>query len=146
VLTAIGIFSAAASPSVEDLFREFDLFGSWAADCKLPAAPANPHVSITVSSPGLVLENHDLGKDFVANRYSVLSAERSSPTRLSVTVIFQPGAQGKERQRLVFLIRNRTRRTMFNQPEGGLVRVKDGVALAHGFKTPVLQKCEGGLG
>jgi len=30
---------------------------------------------------------------------------------------------------------------MFNQPDGGEVRVKDGVALAHGVRTPVLRKC-----
>ena len=59
-----------------------------------------------------------------------------------MAVIFQPGAQGEERQKLVFLIRNGTRRTMFNQPDGGAVRVKDGIALAHGIKTPVLKKCE----
>ena len=31
---------------------------------------------------------------------------------------------------------------MFNQPEGGAVRVKDGIALARGGKTPVLRKCD----
>jgi hypothetical protein len=61
---------------------------------------------------------------------------------LSVEVIFRPGAQNEERQKLVFLIRNGTRRTMFNQPDGGEVRVKDGVALAHRIRTPVLKKCD----
>jgi hypothetical protein len=133
---------AAASPSIEDLFHEFDLFGSWAGDCKQPATPVNPHVSITMPAPGLVMEDHDLGSDFAINRYSVLSAERVSATRLSVAVIFQPGAQGEERQKQTFLIRSGTRRTMFNQPDGGAVRVKDGVALAQHIKTPVLRKCE----
>jgi hypothetical protein len=132
----------AASPSIEDLFRQFDLFGTWANDCKQPATPANPHVSITMPGPGLVLEDHDLGADFEMNRYSVLSAEQISPTRLSVAVIFQPGTQDEERQKLKFLIRNGTKRTMFNQQEGGSVRVKDGIALAHHVKTPVLRKCE----
>jgi hypothetical protein len=132
---------AAASPSVEDLFHAFDLFGDWASDCKQPATPANPYVSIVLPSPGLVVEEHDLGLDFEHNRYSVLSAKRISATRLSVVVIFQPGAQGEERQKLTFMIRNGTRRTMFNQAEGGAVRVKDGVALAHHIKTPLLRKC-----
>jgi hypothetical protein len=30
---------------------------------------------------------------------------------------------------------------MFNQPEDGEVRVKDGIALAHGTRTPLLRKC-----
>jgi hypothetical protein len=139
VLTAI---PAAASPSIEDLFRQFDLFGTWAADCKQPATPANPRVSVVTPSAGLVLENHDLGSDFAINHYSVLSAKRISSMSLAVTVIFQPGEEGEERQKLEFLIRKNTRRTMFNQPNGGPVRVKDGIALAHHIKTPVLKKCE----
>jgi hypothetical protein len=139
---ALMITTAAATASIEDLFRAFDLFGSWAPDCKQPATLINPHVNIIVVSPGQALEEHDLGPDFARNRYSVLSAERISATRLSVAVVFQPGAQDEERQKLTFLIRNGTRRTIFNQPEGGPVRVKDGIVLAHGIKTPVLRKCE----
>lgn len=142
VLAALtAAWPAAASPSVEELFNAFGLFGNWAADCKLPATPANPHVSIIVPSPGLVLEDHDLGADFAVNRYSVLSAERVSETRLAVEVIFQPGGENEERQKLEFLIGKASRRTMFNQVEGGPVRVKDGVVLAAGRKTPLLMKC-----
>ena len=91
---------------------------------------------------GLVLESHDLGPDYTRNRYSVVSAQRLSAEQLAVAAIFQPGTDAEERQKLVFLIRNNTRRTLFNQPDGGAVRVKDGIALAFGSKTPVLHKCE----
>jgi hypothetical protein len=134
--------AAAMAPSVEALFQEFGLFGIWAAHCNQPATPTNPHVSITMPTAGLVLEDHDLGSDFAVNRYSVLEAERITDERLSVAVIFQPGADGEERQKLVFLIRDGTRRTLFNQPDGGPVRVKDGIALARHTKTPLLKKCE----
>jgi ribosomal protein S28E/S33 len=133
--------ATAAAPSVEDLFQQFGLFGTWAADCKEPATPGNPHVSITMPTAGLVLEDHDLGSDFAVNRYSVLAAKRVSAERLSVEVIFRPGAEGEERQKLVFLIHNDTRRTMFNQANGGPVRVKDGIALVEHTKTPPLRKC-----
>jgi hypothetical protein len=132
---------ATAEPSAEDLFRQFDLFGAWAGDCARPATADNPHVTIKMTSAGQVLEEHDLGADYEANRYDMKSATRLSASRLSVTAIFQPGAKNEERQTLVFLIRDGTRRTMFNQPEGGAVRVKDGIALAHHVKTPVLRKC-----
>ena len=88
------------------------------------------------------MESHDLGPDYTVNRYSMLSAERLSADELSVEVIFQPGTEAEERQKLVFLVRKDTRRTMFNQPDGGAVRVKDGIVLARGTKTPVLKKCE----
>ena len=142
VLVLVTISPATASPPVDELFRAFDLFGNWARDCDQTATPDNPHVAITMPSSGLVLEDYDLGPDFEMNRYSVLLAERRSATRLQVSVIFQPGTQNEERQKLVFLIRNGTRRTMFNQPEGGAVRVKDGIALPYHVKTPVLRKCE----
>ncbi len=87
--------AAAQTAAVDDLFQQFGLFGTWAADCKQPASPANPHVSITTPSAGLVLESHDLGADYAINRYSVLSAKRLSDERLSVEVIFQPGTEDR---------------------------------------------------
>jgi hypothetical protein len=134
--------AAAAAASIDMLFQQFGLFGTWAIECGQAASPANPHVSITTPSPGQVLEDHDLGHDYTINHYSMLSAERLSGERLAVEVIFQPGTDAEERQKLVFLVRKGTRRTLFNQPAGGAVRVKDGIALAHGNRTPVLRKCE----
>jgi hypothetical protein len=134
----------ASGASVDELFQQFGLFGTWAADCGQPATPANPRVSIITPSAGLVLEDHNLGPDFAVNRYSILSAEKISANSLSVDVIFQPGTEVEERQKLVFAVRDNTRRTIFNQTDGGAVRVKDGIALARGSKTPLLRKCEEG--
>jgi hypothetical protein len=142
VVALVALSNIAIAASVEELFQEFGLFGTWATDCNSPATPGNPHVVITVPSAGLVLEDHNLGPDFAVNRYSVLSAEQLSQTSLSVYVIFQPGTEIEERQKLVFAVNNNTRRTMFNQSDGGAERVKDGVAVARGTKTPLLRKCE----
>jgi hypothetical protein len=150
LVAIIGVAALVALPeianaaSVEHVFQEFNLFGTWATDCNSPAAPGNPHVSITIPSAGLVLEDHDLGPDFAVNRYTVLSAEPVSQTNVSVQVIFQPGTTVEERQKLVFSVNNNTRRTIFNQSHAGAVRVKDGVAVARGSKTPLLRKCEEG--
>jgi hypothetical protein len=142
VVALAAVQTAAQTAPVDALFQQFGLFGTWASDCGRTASLDNPHVNIAASSPGLVVENHDFGQDYAVNHYSVLSAERLSDERLSVEVIFQPGTDAEERQKLVFLVRERTRRTLFNQPAGGAVRVKDGIALARGGKTPVLRKCE----
>lgn len=133
---------AAKAASVDELFSQFGLYGTWARDCASPAAPANPYVRISTPTPGVVLEQHDLGAHYALNKYSVLAAEKMSATELAVDVIFQPGAENQEREKLVFQIRDGTRRTMFNQPEGGEVLVKGGIALARGAKTPMLRKCE----
>ena len=142
MLAATTVVAAAQTAAVDALFRQFGLFGSWASDCRAPASPANPHVSITEPSAGLVLESHDLGSNYTINRYSMLSAKRLSAEQLSVEVIFQPGTGEEQRQKLVFLVRKSTRRTMFNQADGGPVRVKDGIVVARGVKTPVLNKCD----
>jgi hypothetical protein len=143
VLAAATVLSAAAGAEpVDALFQQFGLIGTWAVDCKQPASPVNPHVSTVTSGPGLVLESQDLGPDYTINRYSMLTAERISPDELSVQAIFQPGTEAEERQKLVFLVRKDSRRTLFNQADGGTVRVKDGVVTAFGTKTSVLEKCE----
>lgn len=138
--------TAASAPvraaEADALFQDFALFGTWATDCKAPASPGNPHVSIRTPAPGVVLEEHDLGPGYAHNRYSMLSAERLSAQELSVETIFQPGSEVEERQKLVFLAHDGTRRTMFNQPDNGPVRVKDGLVLARNTPTPVLHKCE----
>jgi hypothetical protein len=150
LVAVIGIAALVALPeianaaSVEEVFQEFGLFGTWATDCSSPATPGNPHVSITMPSAGLVLEDHDLGPDFAVNRYSVLSAEPVSRTNVTVQVIFQPGTTVEERQKLVFSVSNNTRRTIFNQSDAGAIKVKDGIAVARGSKTPLLRKCEEG--
>jgi hypothetical protein len=135
--------SSAAVPesAVGDLYRAFGLLGTFAADCGRPATPDNPYVSVTAPSAGLVLENNDVGPGYATNRYSVLAARRLSADRLEVTVLFRPGAEGEERQTLVFEARNGTRRTIFNRVEGGAIRVRHGIVLAHGIKTPLLKKC-----
>lgn len=144
VVVLVALPEMATATSVEKVFQEFGLFGTWAIDCASPATPGNPHVSISTPSAGLVLEDHDLGPDFAVNRYSVLSAEPVSETSVSVQVIFQPGTEVEERQKLIFSVNNNTRRTIFNQNDAGAIRVKDGIAVARGSKTPLLRKCEEG--
>jgi hypothetical protein len=141
VLVLAGVTSASAAP-VDMLFQQFGLFGTWATDCGEPASPANPHVIITTPSPGLVLEDHNLGPSYAVNHYWMVSADRLPAEQLSVVVVFQPGTDDEERQKLVFLVRKGTRRTMLNEAEGGTVRVKDGIVVGRGSNTPELNKCE----
>jgi hypothetical protein len=128
--------------ATEQLFSQFGLFGTWAVNCSQPASPKNPRVSITMLSPGVIIQDHDLGVDNERNRYSILSAKKLSDTRILVQVIFQPGCECEERQRLIWAVGKNTLRTVFNQPQDGPVRVKDGVAVGYGIKTPVLKKCQ----
>jgi hypothetical protein len=132
----------AAQPAVVDLFRAFALFGTFAPDCSKPAAPANPHVSVTQQDGGLVIEAHDVGRDYEANFYNVRAARRLGTDRLEIKVVFVPGTQAEEFQTLEVKVGKGTRRTLFNRVDDGPVRVRRGVALANGSKTPLLKKCD----
>lgn len=127
--------------SAEAVFREVGMFGTWATDCGRPASPDNPHVDVSAPGAGLVLENNDVGPEYAANRYSILKARRLPKDQLEVSVIFRPGAPGEERQTLVVEVRDGTRRTLFNRVEGGDIRVRHGIVLSRGIKTPMLKKC-----
>jgi hypothetical protein len=129
-------------PSAEQLFRQFDLFGTWATICAFPESATNPYVKITEPSPGVIMEEHHLGSEYSVNHYKILSAEKQSDTRLAVEVIFNPGEGDEERQTLVWEIRGKTRRTLSNQGDKGPLRVQEGAALPHGVTTPLLQKCK----
>ncbi len=93
----------ATEAGVVDLLRAFKLFGTFAADCGRPAAPGNPHVSVTQESPDLVIETHFVGDQYAANHYSVRSARRLAANRLEIKVVFVPGTQAEQFQTLELL-------------------------------------------
>jgi hypothetical protein len=123
-----------------EVFAHYGLFGDWAIDCAAKASPSNPHVSVKQETGGIV-ETHNLGPDYAVNSYRVTEAKGLSPTRVSVGVSFQAADQTAQPQQLVFSVRGDTRRTLFTKVEGGPVRVKNGVAVGFGIKTPRLKKC-----
>jgi hypothetical protein len=130
-----------AGPGVIELFRGFGLFGTFAPDCNRPAAPNNPHVSVTQEQGGLVIETHDVGGDYATNIYGVRAARKLGAARLQIYVVFVPGTQAEEFQTLELMVGKGTRRTMFNRVDDGPVRVRRGIALALGSKTPLLKRC-----
>jgi hypothetical protein len=136
------IAAAAASPTPADVFRAVGLFGTWAVDCSRPASLRNPYVNNFVDETGAVVQEGHFGARYAVNHYHIISAKRLSATEVELGVTFQPGDEAGHRQTLVMHVANGRRRTMFNQPADGKVRVRDGVVLGAGVKTPTLMKCE----
>jgi hypothetical protein len=140
------VFPALAQPSKvppqtpAEVFTHYGLFGDWAIDCAAKASPSNPHVSVKQATGGIV-ETHDLGPDYAVNSYRVTEAKGLSPTRVSVDVSFQAADRAAQPQQLVFSVRGETRRTLFTKVDDGPVRVKNGVVVGYGTKTPRLKKC-----
>lgn len=123
-----------------EVFAHYGLFGDWAVDCAAKASPSNPHVSVKRET-GEIVETHDLGPDYAMNSYRVIEAKELSPTRVSVDVSFQAADRTAQPQQLVFFVRGDTRRTLFTKVEDGPVRVKNGVVVGFGTRTPRLKKC-----
>ncbi len=150
VLLVAGLQSAAATeaapaattkPAIAAVLKDFGLFGAWAVKCAAPATPANPHVSIVETGPDTVVERHDLGPEYETNSYHVIAAAPLSKTRVSVDVVFKPGTERQEQQRLIFRVEHDTRRTLYNRIDNGAVVVKDGVVVGRGVHTPLLHRC-----
>jgi hypothetical protein len=133
--------AAQEKPGVAALFKDYGLLGEWAIDCKAKASPENPHVSVSEDTDGDIVERHDLGDDYRVNAYRMLAAKRVSQTEVSVQALFDPGSDAEQKQDLTFSVHDGTRRTLFTRVEGGPVRVKNGVAVGFGAKTPRLRKC-----
>ncbi|HZD89231.1 MAG TPA: hypothetical protein VE224_03980 [Pseudolabrys sp.] len=134
--------SASAEPAAAGVFQRFNLLGTWAVDCRKPASPQNPFVSDMLQDGGAVVEEQHLGPDYAVNHYRVMAAEALSDKRVSLTVMFHPGTDDAQQQRLVVHVWDSHRRTLFNQPEGEAVLVNNGVVVGAGFKTPTLTKCK----
>ena len=131
--------------TAEPVFRDLNLLGNWALDCGAPASPQNPHVATTAPGDGRVVETHDVGPEYASNLYHFLAARRLDKDSIEAQALFRPGLEGEEAQTLVMRISRDakgadTRRTIYNRGADG-VRVKNGVAVRSGLKTPVLRRC-----
>jgi hypothetical protein len=127
--------------SVAELYQSFGLFGIWAVDCNEPATPKNPHVVIVMPPTGPVYETHDLGNTYAKNRYNITAAKRVGDDRLWVQSVFEPGTREQTTSELIFRIRNNTRQTISNLPEGSAIRVQNGTKSNDGGPTAILYKC-----
>ena len=132
---------AASGAEVLEMLQAHDLIGTFARDCSRPPAPNNPYVKVSQETGGLVIETHEFGAELAANIYRLRAARRLAADRLELKVVFVPGSLNEEFQTLELMVGKGTRRTMFNRVDTGPVRVRQGVALANGSKTPLLKKC-----
>jgi len=136
---------ARPSFTAEPVFRDLNLLGNWALNCATPASPQNPHVATTAPGDGRVVETHDVGPEYASNLYHFVAARRLDKDSVEARVVFRPGLEGEEPQTLVMRVGKdargiETRRTIYNRGDDG-VRVRNGVALRSGLKTPVLRRC-----
>jgi len=138
---ALGVPAAAQETPVAELFEQFDLFGSWAAQCDKEPSLDNVRATISRHETGNVIEDDDPGQGYQVNRYTIVKAKKIADDRLSVEVVYRPNTKEEQRQEQVWLVRDKSWRTMMNKPKGDRARVKNGVVVGTTIATPTLRKC-----
>jgi hypothetical protein len=138
VLLAAPPFSAQAQ-SIRQTFQEFRLIGVWAADCTRSPSEANAHAIYALSRPDGVMLTYDNGPRYNTSVYSILSAQRTGPDRLTYTE-----ERLTDRQRVTV--------TMVKMADGislwssvlpdGTVLVRDGMRTSSGAANPRRARCE----
>jgi len=135
--------ASARKPSVAELFSQFGLFGIWAINCDSEPAIDNPRATLLRPPPsGPVVENDDTGPGTYVNHYIIIAARRLGDDTLSVKVLYRTGPGHQQLQDQVWRVRDNGWRTLFNKPKGEPARVKDGIVVGSGGKTPVLHRCD----
>jgi hypothetical protein len=129
---------AAHAGSLRQTLEEFGFMGSWAQDCERPADRENVWREVTLTEDGARF-TESLGAGFVPSSYRVLSATRSAPDSIVLSIELN----GHIRQDLTMVRRGDRIRTMVNQPLGSSAPVvQDGIVTANGLATPWLTRCE----
>jgi hypothetical protein len=146
VAAVIAAGSHAAKSTAEREFEHLDLFGAWAPNCAEAASPDNPHVVVVRGDKGYVIEQNEFGAGYEINRYLIVAARHISGHRLAIDALFQQDDNEPQQQLIVIEFGReggkRTRHTVFTGTGNGPPLVKDGVAVAVGKPTPVLNKCD----
>jgi hypothetical protein len=87
ILLAVALLSwpaLAAAQQVQGALREFGLLGTWAADCKQGASPANTHATYAINAAGEAQVINAFGEGYEDSAYSISEAKVLGPDRLSL--------------------------------------------------------------
>jgi hypothetical protein len=140
---ALGAPAAAQETTVAELIEQFGLFGVRAAQCGKEPSLDNVRATISRHETGNVIEDDDPGQGYQVNRYTIVKARKLTDDQLSVEVVYRPNTKEEQRQEQVWLVREKSWRTMMNKPKGERARVKNGVVVGTTIATPTLRKCDG---
>ena len=126
------------TPCLADAGRVLDdwnLIGTWAADCSKPASPTNAFATYAQSGDGAFLQR-DVGRH--RDQFSIIDATTRPDGALAIVIDF--GRAGKRTN--VFVRDSEDRiRAITNHDSKGRHSVRNGVVLALKRPTPWQQRC-----
>jgi len=139
ILLGFTSVSAARAQSVENLFREFGLLGTWAQNCALPAGNrgGNTYTIYAVEADGTVTLTYDSGGQGAQTANAILRAERRGDDRIGY---LQENRSTKVRIEIELVLRGETIKVWTSRRATGEVLVREGKFVGGG-ESPTQTRC-----
>ena len=135
---AIAACSAARAQSVENVFREFGLIGTWAANCSRPAGSGgNTYTIYGVEADGTVTLTYDSGGQGSQTVNVILRAERRGDDRIGY---LQENRNTKAQIEIELVLRDNTIKVWTSRRTTGEVLVREG-KFGSGGESPTQARC-----
>jgi len=140
VAIILGTVAPAGAQSVENLFRELDLIGTWSENCAQPPGHQgrNTHTIYAVSAAGAVTLTYDNGPRLVPTVNTILSAERRGDDRI---FYLQENQRTKARLEIVLEKTGNAIKVWSSRRTTGEVLVREGKFAADGVESPRQSRC-----
>jgi hypothetical protein len=135
----------AKAQSVADTIRQFDLLGTWAADCNQPASSDNYFMEYKATGAGEVLRTYYDQPGHVYNKYKIVSATRQGPGTLSYEQVWdsdgKPANIAADRMTVVIKMSDGKFQVVSSQGSDGSYFVKNRKFTSSGNESPEQLRC-----
>ena len=131
--------AVAAADTASEALAKFGLIGTWAAECREPASPANPYIQFVAVPDGTVTRQTLLGEGEAPVANVIESAQAESGDRLLTR---ERNSSGVVLQIDVAKVAGGIR-VMSSKRSDGREPIKNGILTGNGRPTAILTKCSG---
>lgn len=134
-LMAFLALTAPCAADVVDVVRDWNLFGTWAANCARPPTPDNAYATYAQRNDAVFLD-----RDVGSNQDSLAIVEASARPDGTISIVIDFGKAGTRTNVLAKDGDDRIR-AMANHDSKGQFSVRNGVMLALKRPTPWQERC-----
>lgn len=135
MLLALIATAAPSSAGVIDAVRDWNLLGTWAANCAKPPAPDNAYASYVQRNNAVFLD-----RDVGSNQDSLAIVEASTRPDGTISIVIDFGKSGTRTNVLTKDGEDRIR-AIANHNSRGQFSVRNGIVLALKRPTPWQERC-----
>ena len=137
--------ATAHAQTVADTIGQFDLMGTWAADCSKPASSDNYFMAFAATGTGEVSRIYYDKPGHIYNKYKIVSATRQGPGTLSYEQVWDfdgsPANIAADRMTVVIKMSDGKFQVMSSRGSDGSYFVRDGKFTSNGSDSPEQVRC-----